>query len=118
MKLTGIEYSILFKETVIVLCMILIGLHIQGQVNAQTSAASVAVRQAAKANDSLVSQGEFNWEYGYINTYTGGGTFYGWHQNPFFSSGKVRGVSSSLSKYKQLRSQIKEFPYCGEICKD
>ena len=46
---------------------------------------SVADWQAAKANDGVVSQGEFNWEYGYISTFTGaGGVFYGWHQNFFY----------------------------------
>lgn len=46
---------------------------------------SVMDWQAAKANDGVVFQGELNWEYGYISTYTGaGGAFYGWHQNSFY----------------------------------
>jgi hypothetical protein len=88
MKPTWIECSIVIKESVIVLCLVLNGLFMQGQANAQVLADSVADWQAAEANDTndgIVSQGEFNWEYGYISTYTGGGgEFYGWHQNPFF----------------------------------
>lgn len=51
----------------------------------QVLADSAADWQAAVADDGVVSQGEFNWEYGYISNFTGGGgAFFGWHQNSFY----------------------------------
>jgi len=73
------------RGSVIVLCLVLSGLLMQGQANAQVFADSVADWQAAVADDGIVSQGEFNWEYGYISSFTGGGgVFYGWHRNSFY----------------------------------
>jgi len=73
------------RDTVIVLCLVTSGLLMQGQANAQVFADSVADWQAAVADDGIVSQGEFNWEYGYISNFTGaGGVFFGWHQNSFY----------------------------------
>jgi len=73
------------RDTVIVLCLVTSCLLMTDKTNAGVLADSVADWQAAVADDGVVSQGEFNWEYGYISSYTGaGGAFYGWHQNFFY----------------------------------
>lgn len=41
--------------------------------------------QAAYANDGVLNQGEFGWEYGYISNFVGmDGIYYGWHQSSFY----------------------------------
>ena len=46
---------------------------------------SVADWQAAAANDGVVDQNEFGWQYGYISNFLGNeGIFFGWHQSPFY----------------------------------
>ncbi|HUS72723.1 MAG TPA: hypothetical protein VMY06_06605 [Sedimentisphaerales bacterium] len=75
----------MMRETIIVICFVISGLLMQGEANAQVFADSVADWQAAEANDGIVSQGEYNWEYGYISNFTGaGGIYFGWHQNFFY----------------------------------
>jgi len=46
---------------------------------------SVADWQSAAANDGVVDQNEFGWQYGYISNFLGNeGIFFGWHQSPFY----------------------------------